>query len=459
MGLSPSHKIREPDIHHYKLPDNIGVKWRDLARALNYYQPTIEAIETEKGYRTKECCIELLVLWINREGNNATAVRLADALRSIELKNLADILVCPSDPCQNNEFEKKIREMKNQLVSLEAEGSRLNARIGELEEENQKLRDRQECERKQEAGQIFGMGTKSEELEEQLSSAMQKCQEKDDEISRLSKTIDDLKRELSFAKPNSNDTRQEGDDFSSDTDQAEREHRIGGQLKDIKEQLNTYVTSPLQAPVVKQDQLRLAVRLDLLIRLSENLQELYTEIQGMISEAAKCSEDLRRDYYDLAYHGLRAEHFDLVHKVEDLGSAQEKMSEEERKEYDRLQSYQKDRQRQVEALDKVWRRLFSPVDRLPKAGASDPTGSKSRGCKKVLRLTDPSYLLKKLKLREETDAGAEASSNDEKPEEVSSLMRKKRSSLGNALQSIHSRKKEGGEKQSSSVPYMLMRDA
>ena len=38
---------------------------------------------------------------------------------------------------------------------------------------------------------------------------------------------------------------------------------------------------------------------------------------------------------------------------------------------------------------------------------------------KVLRLTDPSYLLKKLKLREETDTGAEATSNDEKPEEVS----------------------------------------
>ena len=152
-----------------------------------------------------------------------------------------------------------------------------------------------------------------------------------------------------------------GDDVSSDTDQAEREHRIDVQIKDIKEQLDTYVTSPFHVPIVKQDQLRLAVRLDLLIRLSENLQELYTEIQGMISEAAKCSADLRRDYYDLAYHGLRAEHFNLVHKVEDLESAQEKMSEEERKEYDRLQSYQKDRQRQVEALDKVWRRLFSPV--------------------------------------------------------------------------------------------------
>ena len=81
----------------------------------------------------------------------------------------------------------------------------------------------------------------------------------------------------------------------------------------------------------------------------------------MISEAAKCSEDLRRDYYDLTYHGLRAEHFELVHKVEDLESAEDDMSEEERKEYERLQSYQNDRQRLVEALDKVWRHLFSPV--------------------------------------------------------------------------------------------------
>ena len=40
---------------------------------------------------------------------------------------------------------------------------------------------------------------------------------------------------------------------------------------------------------------------------------------------------------------------------------------------------------------------------------------------KVLRLTDPSYLLKKLKLREETDTGAEgpSTSNDEKLEEDS----------------------------------------
>ena len=81
----------------------------------------------------------------------------------------------------------------------------------------------------------------------------------------------------------------------------------------------------------------------------------------MVGETCKCNEDLRRDYYDLAYHGLRAEHYDLVHRVKDLESVREEMSEEEKKEYKRLQGYQKDRQRQVEGLDKLWRRLFSPV--------------------------------------------------------------------------------------------------
>ncbi|CAH3133696.1 unnamed protein product [Porites lobata] len=104
----------------------------------------------------------------------------------------------------------------------------------------------------------------------------------------------------------------------------------------------------------------------------------------MSCEATKCSKDLRRDYYGLAYHGLREEHFELVHRVKNLESAKEDMSEEEGKEYKKLQSYQKDRQRQVEALDKVWRRLFSPIDRLPKTTASDPTGSKSRGRKKLM---------------------------------------------------------------------------
>ena len=81
----------------------------------------------------------------------------------------------------------------------------------------------------------------------------------------------------------------------------------------------------------------------------------------MVKEAGKCNEDLRKDFYDLAYHGLRAEHYELVHRVKDLESAQEEMSEEENKEFDKLQSYQRGRQSQVDQLDKLWKYLFTSV--------------------------------------------------------------------------------------------------
>ena len=155
---------------------------------------------------------------------------------------------------------------------------------------------------------------------------------------------------------------QEGD-LSTDTDQSarDREHRIDVRLRNINEQLHIYVTSPLQVEEVKQDQLKTAVKLDLLTKLSERLQELYTEALGMVKEACKCSEDLRKDFYDLAYYGLRAEHNELFHRVKDLESAQEEMSEEEKKEFDKLQSYQRGRQSQIDQLDKLWRYLFTPV--------------------------------------------------------------------------------------------------
>ena len=155
---------------------------------------------------------------------------------------------------------------------------------------------------------------------------------------------------------------QEGD-LPTDTDQLarDREHRIDVRLRNINEQLHIYVTSPLQVQEVKQDQLKTAVKLDLLTNLSKRLQEFYSEALGMVKEAGICSEDLRKNFYDLAYYGLRAEHYELVHRVTDLESALEKMSEEEKKEFDKLQSYQRGRQSQVHQLDKLWRYLFTPV--------------------------------------------------------------------------------------------------
>ena len=109
------------------------------------------------------------------------------------------------------------------------------------------------------------------------------------------------------------------------------------------------------------DHLKTAVKLDLLTRLSERLQEPYTKALGMVTEVCKCSEKLRKDYYDLAYHGLRSDHKKLVLRIKHLEPAQEKMSEEKEKEYKKLQSYQKGRKSQVERLDTLWTFFFFPV--------------------------------------------------------------------------------------------------
>ena len=146
-----------------------------------------------------------------------------------------------------------------------------------------------------------------------------------------------------------------------DTEQATREHRISVRLQRLNERLKTYVTSPLEVPEVKQDQLKTSVKLDLLIKLSERLQELYSEVQAMVAETCKCSEDLKKEFYDFAYHGLRAVHNDLGPRVTDLESALVEMSEEEKKDFERLTGYQVNRQRQVKRLDNLWRGLFSPV--------------------------------------------------------------------------------------------------
>ena len=85
--------MSESDIHNYRLPDDIGSNWKDLARVLRYNQATIDTIENETVNSNKACCRELLVRWLRREGRDATAGKLADALTSAGLKNLADDLI------------------------------------------------------------------------------------------------------------------------------------------------------------------------------------------------------------------------------------------------------------------------------------------------------------------------------------------------------------------------------
>ena len=160
-----------------------------------------------------------------------------------------------------------------------------------------------------------------------------------------------------------------GDD-SDDTgnsltlDRGDTEREIDVKLKDLDELLRKNVTSILQVPEGKEDKLKVPVQLDLLSKLSFSLQELYTSVLSIGAECCKCSEEVRREFYDFAYHGLRAEHNDVVHRVEDLEMAQGKMTAEEKKDFGKLQQLQTNRQRQVDRLEKLWRGLFSSV-RIP----------------------------------------------------------------------------------------------
>ena len=82
--------MKEADFHAKKLPVDIGVKWKDLARELEFSQASIEIIAKENFHNAKECCIEVLVRWLRREGKDATAEKLVKALVEIGLKNVAD---------------------------------------------------------------------------------------------------------------------------------------------------------------------------------------------------------------------------------------------------------------------------------------------------------------------------------------------------------------------------------
>ena len=87
------HRLTEHEIHSCRLPDDIGTRWKDLARQLGFREACITATESDKDCN-KECCIALLVKWMEQEGEEgATREKLATALTNMGLQNLADRLI------------------------------------------------------------------------------------------------------------------------------------------------------------------------------------------------------------------------------------------------------------------------------------------------------------------------------------------------------------------------------
>ncbi|XP_068725419.1 ankyrin-2-like [Montipora capricornis] len=142
--------VSEDDFYEKELPDNIGPnKWKDLARALGFRQASINIIQHEKG-NSKECCIEVLVRWLQQKGKAATAGKLAEALTKTGLQNLADKFpIKPSNTnriqdavscLQSDKIEDPVRKFCEQLISfLKEEVFKMENKIKELEEEVSRL--------------------------------------------------------------------------------------------------------------------------------------------------------------------------------------------------------------------------------------------------------------------------------------------------------------------------------
>ena len=86
--------MTEENINKRLLSEEIGNKWRDLARQLKFTEAVIDVIESDKGASTNECCIAVIVRWTNQKGEDATVGKFAEALNKIGLRNVAEKLPC-----------------------------------------------------------------------------------------------------------------------------------------------------------------------------------------------------------------------------------------------------------------------------------------------------------------------------------------------------------------------------
>ncbi|XP_068707598.1 uncharacterized protein [Montipora foliosa] len=314
----------------------------------------------------------------------------------------------------NKELEEevsKLRAINKELQDgekQEVEVSKMKTKNKELEEEVSKLRainkELQDGEKRE--VEVSKMKTKNKELEEEVSKLRainKKLQDGEKHEVEVSK-IKELEEEVDKMK-NKNKELEEEDlehKLSKETDEEARERRISAKLQKYIRDLKTYVTSSLEVPEVKQDQLKTPVKLGILKTLSEHLGDLYIGIRDMVSETCKCSEDLKREFYDFGYHGLRADHNELIHRVQDLEDTVEEMNEEEKEELQKLKEFQMNRESLIKELEEKWRALFSPPERLSRTRSflTIGRGEKSTDNKKVKRNTDPGTRPKQRNIRD-----------------------------------------------------------
>ncbi|PFX34633.1 hypothetical protein AWC38_SpisGene563 [Stylophora pistillata] len=142
------------------------------------------------------------------------------------------------------------------------------------------------------------------------------------------------------------------EDLTSKVDQiSENLEKLQKTLSDIKSSLNM--------PELKEDALTMRGKLDFIGRQSRTLEEVYSEVTRMTSQACTCDEFVRRKFYDFTYYNLKTVHTDLNARIADLKSADTSFTKEENEKLQILLADQEGREKQVEDLEAARTLLFS----------------------------------------------------------------------------------------------------
>ncbi|KAL9974447.1 hypothetical protein ACROYT_G011478 [Oculina patagonica] len=261
VALHPLYQLTESDINNCQLPDDVGKRWKDLARKLGFKKALIDAIENEnESY--KERCFDLLVRWIEKEGEQgATAEKLATALTSIGLQILADRLIGPLNG--------------RRTICIEIEGT---IKLGDANQTQIMLG-------KDSTGKTTFFVWESEEKEFRTS-------------------FKELENYVNATSQVSVKTPEEGEDVKEIKERRNltvKVHQVSEELEHLKAKLSD-MTASLEIPELKEETFTISKKLDLTKRQSRSLQELYSKVLDMTAEACKCDEFVRRDFYDFTYH-------------------------------------------------------------------------------------------------------------------------------------------------------------
>lgn len=134
--------------------------------------------------------------------------------------------------------------------------------------------------------------------------------------------------------------------------------QISENLENLQKILSD-IKSSLNISELKEETLTMQRKFEFIERHSRTLEEVYTKVTRMTSQACACDEFVRRKFYDFTYYNLKAVHNDLNSRVADLKSADTNFTEEENEKLQILLADQEGREKQVAELEATRTRLFS----------------------------------------------------------------------------------------------------